>query len=97
MAEKPTAVTRDADLPPAKRRAGRSRTGGNANVTRLTVNIGPATEAALQHIVDREGVTVTEALRRLVSLGYLVDHKVREEGKELLLRSGDETQQVLIP
>ncbi|WP_326567408.1 hypothetical protein VSH64_37070 [Amycolatopsis rhabdoformis] len=95
MADKPKAATRAAD-PPARRRAVRARV-DSPSVVRLTVNIGPATQAALQHIVEREQVTVTEALRRLVSLGSLVDRKVTEEGKDLLLRSGDETQQVLIP
>ncbi|MFJ1763130.1 hypothetical protein ACIOD2_22650 [Amycolatopsis sp. NPDC088138] len=66
-------------------------------MTRLTVNIGPATAEALQHMVDSENLTITEALRRLVSLGFLIHQKVVDEGRDLLLRKGDETQQVLIP
>lgn len=81
--------------PPRKTRA---KLGTDArSVTRLTVNIGPSTAKALQHLVDNDNVTVTEALRRLVSLGFLVHQKVVDEKRELLLRKGDETQQVLIP
>ena len=40
------------------------------NVTRLHVNIGPDTLAALNDVTDREHVDTAEALRRLVELGH---------------------------
>jgi len=66
-------------------------------VTRLTVNIGPRTAEALNWLATEEGITNTEALRRLVAVGYLVTRKVREEDVAVLLRKGDQTQQILIP
>ncbi|WP_146060410.1 hypothetical protein [Amycolatopsis sp. CA-128772] len=67
-----------------------------ASVTRLTVNIGPSTAEALRMVADNEGVTVTEALRRLVSYGELLYRAVKVDGKDVLFREGKETQQVLI-
>lgn len=69
----------------------------NASVTRLTVNIGPATAEALEHVVEREGVTITEALRRLVGYGFVLYKTIKTDNKDVLIRSGNETQQVLIP
>jgi hypothetical protein len=68
-----------------------------AEVTRLTVNIGPATAESLQFVVQREGVTITEALRRLVSYGDLLYRTLKVDKKDVLFREGDETQQILIP
>ncbi|MFJ9782228.1 hypothetical protein ACIRSS_21765 [Amycolatopsis sp. NPDC101161] len=67
-----------------------------ASVTRLTVNIGPSTAEALRLVAEKEGVTVTEALRRLVSYGELLYRAVKIDGKDVLFRDGKETQQVLI-
>lgn len=39
-------------------------------VTRWTVNIGPRTAEALNWVVDRNGVTYTEAIRMLAAAGY---------------------------
>jgi hypothetical protein len=62
--------------------------------SRLSVNITPATQAALDRIVEREGVTVTEALRRLVGYGELVYRTIRVDGAEVLTRYGRNQQQV---
>lgn len=69
----------------------------SATVTRLTVNIGPTTAEALHLVAQREGVTVTEALRRLVGYGDLLYRAMKVDGKDVLLRQGKETQQILIP
>lgn len=68
----------------------------SASVTRLTVNIGPATAEALRVVAENEGVTVTEALRRLVSYGDLLYRAVKLDNKDVLFRQDGETQQVLI-
>jgi hypothetical protein len=47
-------------------------------LVRLSVNITPATDAALQRIAAREGLTITEALRRLISYGEILDDAVTE-------------------
>lgn len=39
---------------------------------RLAINIGPETHAALMVIASRENITITEAVRRLVTYGELL-------------------------
>lgn len=63
---------------------------------RLTVNVPTATEAALSRLVEREGVTVTEALRRLVSYGDLVYQATVVEGGELAARRGDRVERLRV-
>lgn len=91
---------RESSVPPGKKgRSGRDGTDQltTTNVTRLTVNIGPATAKALQTVAQNEGVSVTEALRRLVGYGDLLYRAVKMDNKDVLFRDGKETQQVLIP
>lgn len=62
---------------------------GKPKLGRLSVNVTPATEAALDRLVEREGVTITEALRRLVSYGDLVYEATQINRDDILVRSGD--------
>lgn len=55
-------------------------------VIKMTVNVGPDTQEALRLIMDREGVTLTEALRRLIGYGDTLYRAVKVDGKEALLR-----------
>ncbi|RKT53098.1 hypothetical protein [Saccharothrix australiensis] len=64
--------------------------------TRLSVNISPATEEALQMIVDREGITMTEAVRRMVGYGRVLYETVAVNGDEILLRRDGETSRIII-
>jgi hypothetical protein len=61
---------------------------------RLSVNITPATQAALDRLVEREGVTVTEALRRLVGYGDLVYEATQINGEDILIRRGDSIERI---
>lgn len=63
---------------------------------RLSVNITPATQAALDRVVEREGVTVTEALRRLVGYGVLIYETTQVEGHDVLIRRGDTTERIVL-
>ena len=63
---------------------------------RINVAISPDTVRALQHVIDREGVTLTEALRRLVGYGDFVYRAVRERGEQLLLTGADATREVVL-
>lgn len=63
---------------------------------RLTVNISPDTQAALQRVVKREAVTMTEALRRLIGYGDLLYREVKVAGNDVLVRHGDETRAVIL-
>jgi hypothetical protein len=61
---------------------------------RLSVNITPATQAALDRLVEREGVTITEALRRLVGYGDLVYETTQINGDDILIRRGDNIERI---
>jgi hypothetical protein len=63
---------------------------------RINVAISPDTVRALQHVIEREGVTLTEALRRLVGYGDFVYRAVRERGEQLLLTNADATREVVL-
>ena len=63
---------------------------------RLSVNITPATQAALDRLVEREGVTVTEALRRLVGYGDLVYETSQINGDDILIRRGDAVERIVL-
>jgi hypothetical protein len=63
---------------------------------RINVAISPDMVRALEHVIEREGVTLTEALRRLVGYGDFVYRAVREHGEQLLLTSADTTREVVL-
>jgi hypothetical protein len=72
--------------------------GGSAkrrNQTRLSVNINDSTAAALRNYVDLHGVSITEAVRRLVSYGALVSDAA-DAGKSVQLRDGDEVERLVL-
>ncbi|MFI7676858.1 hypothetical protein [Actinophytocola sp. NPDC049390] len=60
------------------------------------MNVTPATQAALDRLVEREGVTVTEALRRLIGYGDLVYETTQVNGDDLLIRRGDTTERIVL-
>ncbi|RSN49463.1 hypothetical protein DMC64_02550 [Amycolatopsis sp. WAC 04197] len=63
---------------------------------RINVAVNPETMAALQKVMDRENVSLTEAVRRLVGYGEVLYRAVREDDEELLLKRGTTTRQVII-
>lgn len=63
---------------------------------RINVAISPEMVLALEYVIEREGVTLTEALRRLVGYGDFVYRAVRERGEQLLLTGSDGTREVLL-
>jgi hypothetical protein len=88
---------------PAEVRGGTRQSGAadDSNSTkpklgRLSVNITPATQAALDRVVEREGVTVTEALRRLVGYGDLVYETTQVNGDDILIRRGDTVERIVL-
>ena len=42
--------------------------------------------AAIDRLIEREGVTLTEAVRRLIGYGDVVYRAVREKGQTMLFR-----------
>ena len=67
-----------------------------SKLSRISVNVTPATQAALDRLVEREGVTVTEALRRLVGYGDLVYETTEVNGDDLLVRRGDSVERIIL-
>jgi hypothetical protein len=63
---------------------------------RINVAISPDTVRALERVIEREGVTLTEALRRLVGYGDFVYRTVRERGEQLFLTAPDGTREVVL-
>ena len=63
---------------------------------RINVAISPETVRALENVIEREGVTLTEALRRLVGYGDFVYRAVRECGEQLVVTGADGTREVVL-
>ena len=63
--------------------------------TRLSVNISTATAEALREISRDKGVSMTEAVRRLVGYGIVVYRAVRDGG-EVLIRRDDKAERLIL-
>jgi hypothetical protein len=65
---------------------------------RINVAVTPDMLAAIDRVIDREQVTLTEAVRRLIAYGDFVYRTVREEGQSMVLRSenGNEREVIII-
>jgi hypothetical protein len=79
---------------PKSARAGTGTAPAEAPQTRLNVNINSQTAAALKDYADKHGVSVTEAVRRLVGVGDFIA-KSQDEGKQVLFRQDGETERVV--
>jgi hypothetical protein len=63
--------------------------------TRLSVNISTATAEALREVSRDKGVSMTEAVRRLVGYGIVVYRAVRDGG-EVLIRRDDKAERLIL-
>jgi hypothetical protein len=63
---------------------------------RINVAISPDTIRALETVIEREGVTLTEALRRLIGYGDFVYRAVRQHGEQLFLTDAEGTREVVL-
>lgn len=63
---------------------------------RINVAVSPDTIRALENVIDREGVTLTEALRRLVGYGDFVYRAVKDNQEQLLVKSDEGTREVVL-
>lgn len=68
----------------------------SAEPKRINVAISPDMVRALEAVIEREGVTLTEALRRLVGYGDFVYRAVRERGEQLMVTGSDGTREVVL-
>jgi hypothetical protein len=63
---------------------------------RINVAVSPDTIRALENVIDREGVTLTEALRRLVGYGDFVYRAVKDNHEQLLVKGTEGTREVVL-
>lgn len=62
---------------------------------RLSVNMNDETALALREIADYYGITVTEAVRRAISVAKFIDDKTRE-GSTVLVEDRNGKQRELV-
>lgn len=62
---------------------------------RLNVGIAWETNSALLDMCDREQITLTEAVHRLVGYGYLI-YRAAADGKAVTVHDGPEMRHVLV-
>lgn len=77
-----------------KARVAASNIDTEAPQTRLNININNQTAKVLREYAKANGVTVTEAVRRLIGIGTIVT-KAEGEGKDILLRSEAGTERIV--
>jgi hypothetical protein len=63
---------------------------------RINVAVSPDTVRALENVIDREGVTLTEALRRLVGYGDFVYRAVKDNQEQVLVKGAEGTREVVL-
>jgi hypothetical protein len=64
--------------------------------TRLAVNITATTKATIDQMVEREGITQTEAVRRLIAYGGLVYRTTQIDADEIMIRRGDKLERIVL-
>lgn len=72
------------------------QTAARAEPKRINVAVSPDTVSALENVIDREGVTLTEALRRLIGYGDFVYRAVRENREQLVVKGTEGTREVVL-
>jgi hypothetical protein len=72
------------------------RSPARAEPKRINVAVSPDTIRALENVIDREGVTLTEALRRLVGYGDFVYRAVKDNQEQILVKGPDGTREVVL-
>lgn len=63
---------------------------------RINVAITPDMVKALELVMNSEGVTLTEALRRLVGYGDFVYRAVRKDNSKILVQTNDTIREVVL-
>jgi hypothetical protein len=67
-----------------------------SDAKRLAVMVPAKTRASIELVMEREGITQTEAVRRLLSYAELYYRTVAIDGDELLIRRGNLTERVVM-
>lgn len=80
--------------PDTKPKVATSDTDADAPQTRLNININSQTAKALRDYAKANGVTITEAVRRLVGVGTIIT-KAENDGKHVLLRDSEGMERIV--
>ncbi|GAB1512672.1 ribbon-helix-helix domain-containing protein [Actinophytocola sp. KF-1] len=72
------------------------QTTAKAEPKRINVAVSPDTVRALENVIEREGVTLTEALRRLIGYGDFVYRAVRENREQLIVKGDEGSREVVL-
>jgi hypothetical protein len=80
----------------AKGAAAEQQTSTKTEPKRINVAVSPDTVRALENVIEREGVTLTEALRRLVGYGDFVYKAVRENREQLIVKGTEGSREVVL-
>jgi hypothetical protein len=65
-----------------------------ASQTRLNININSQTAKVLRDYAEKNGVSVTEAVRRLIGVGTIID-QAQQDGKDVVLKDGEATERLV--
>jgi hypothetical protein len=71
---------------------------GSARPDPKRINVAVTTETvrALDAVIEREGVSLTEAVRRLVGYGDFLYRAVKVDQAQVLVKHGDATQEIVL-
>lgn len=73
-----------------------TRESGTTVPKRINVAVTPETVQALQNVINQQGVSLTEALRRLVGYGDFVYRAIKDEHAQVLVQTKDSTREVVL-
>jgi hypothetical protein len=71
--------------------AHRTRSDDAAVPKRINVAINASMLDDIDLLIEREGITLTEAVRRLIGYGGFVYRSIKEDGSEVVVRKADGT------
>lgn len=63
---------------------------------RIDVAVNAETIEILERTIARDGITLTEAVRRLIGVGDVVTTAAKVDHCAVLLRDGDDTREVMV-
>lgn len=81
---------------PAPTKSADDRSAGRRAPKRINVAVAPETVRALEFLIEREQVSLTEAVRRLVGYGDFIYREMKENGAEVLVRDKSSTREVVL-
>ena len=67
-----------------------------ARPKRINVAVTSETADLLDAVIEREGISLTEAVRRLVAIGGFVHRAVHEDNATVLVQTAEHTREVVL-